>query len=60
MRREQHVQVEIRERALERDEPHALQHDVAPRIGQDLLLDPIAAVSGGVVNPIRWNAGRHL
>ena len=34
MRRQEHVQVEVSERALERDEPHALQYDVAPWIGR--------------------------
>jgi hypothetical protein len=52
--------MEISQRALERYEPHALQHHVAPGIGQDLLLDAISAVSRGVVNPIGRNAGRDL
>ena len=60
VRREQHVEMEISERALERHEPNALENDVAPRIGQDLFLDPIAAVSGRVVNPICRNARRDL
>ena len=60
VRRQQHVQTEVSQRALERHETDALQHDVAPRIGQHLLLDSIAAVEGRVANPIRRNAGRHL
>ena len=41
-------------------EANALENDVPPRIGQDLFLDPIAAVNGRVVNPICRNARRDL
>jgi hypothetical protein len=60
VRGEQHVQVEVGQRALERYEAYALQDDVSPRVGQDLLLDPIASVPRRVVNSIRRNAGRDL
>ena len=58
--RQQHVQPEVSQRALERHETDALEHDVAPGIGQDLLLDPIATINRRVPNPIRRNARRHL
>ena len=57
---EQHVQAEISQRALERHETDALEHHVAPGIGQYLLLDSIATINGRVPNPIRRNARRHL
>ena len=57
VRGEDHVEVEICERASERHEPHALQHDVAPRIGQDLFLDAIAAVNGRVANLVCRHTG---
>ena len=60
VRGEDHVEAEIRERAPERHEPHALQHDVAPRIGQHLFLDAIAAVNGRVANLVRRHAERDL
>ena len=57
---QQHVQAEISQRALERHETDALEHHVAPWVGQHLFLDPIATINGRVPNPIRRNAGRHL
>ena len=60
VRGEDHVEAEIRERALERHEPHALQRDVAKRIGQHLFLDAIAAVNGRVANLVRRYAERDL
>jgi hypothetical protein len=60
MRCEQHIESEIRQLALKRHESDALQDHVTPRICQDFFLDPVPAVSRGVVNAIRGNAGRHL
>src|SRR5687767_4990217 len=60
VRREKHVQAEISQRALKRHETDALQHHVAPRIGQDLLLDSITTINGRVANPVGKNAGLHL
>ena len=60
VRSEQHVQAEISQRALKRHETDALEHHVAPRIGQDLLLDSIATINGRVPNPVGRNAGLHL
>ena len=57
---EQHVQAEISQRALERHETDALEHHVAPRIGQYFLLNAIATINGRVPNPIGKNAWRHL
>ena len=50
---EEHVESKVRECALERHEPHALQHDISLRIGEYLLFDAIAVVDGGVANLVR-------
>jgi hypothetical protein len=50
MGRQQHVQTEISQCALERHETDTLEYDVAPRIGQHLLLDSIATINGCVAD----------
>ena len=57
---EQYIQAVISQRALERHETDALEHHVAPRIGQYLLLNAIATINGRVPNQIRKDAWRHL
>ena len=54
------MQTEIGQRTLERHESDALDNHVAPGIGQDLFLDPVATINGGIPNSIRRNAGLHL
>ena len=48
VRRQQYVQTEIRQRTFERHETYPLENDVAPWIGQDLFLDPVTTISGGI------------
>ncbi len=46
----------VGDRAAEGGELHALQHHLAPRVGDDLLLDPVAPFTAGVRQPERGNA----
>jgi hypothetical protein len=57
VRGQQHVQPKIGQPPAKGHETNALKHDVAPRVGKHFLLDAIASVDSGVVNPIRRNAG---
>ena len=57
VRREQHVEVIVVQLALQRREARALQDDVSLRIGQDLLLDPVAAFRVGVGEAVERDAG---
>ena len=57
---EQDVQTEISQRALERHKTDALEHHVAPGIGQDLLLNAITTIDSRVSNPISKNTRRYL
>src|SRR5678816_4089712 len=57
---QEHVQAEISQRALQWHETDALEHHVAPWIGDNFLLDAIATIIGGVPNPIGQNAWRQL
>ena len=57
---EQHVQTEISQRALKRNETDALEHHVAPGIGLYFLLNAIATINGRVPNAISKNPWRHL
>ncbi len=52
VRREQHEQAVVAGRAGERREARALEQDRAARVGDDLLLDPVAVLRAGVHQPV--------
>ena len=57
MGRQQRVQAIVGQCALQRDEADSLQHDVAVRIGEDFLLDPVTSLQFGVRQFVNRNAG---
>src|ERR1700730_9863778 len=57
VRREQRVKVIIGERSVQWLETDFLQHDVAKRIGEYLLEDPVAPADVGVGQLENWDAG---
>ena len=59
MRRQQSVEAVVRECALQGDEANLLQHDIAIRIGQNFLVDPVPSLHLCIGQLVGRYAGRN-